>query len=80
MRPCPLLLVPASESDACRCFWLAGGKTGLKIRGHRSFQLGLIILDDESIIAATIDDFLAQLALAKHGVAGDQPAFEDDGF
>ena len=40
----------------------------------------MVVLDDEQIIAAAIDDLSAQLALAKHGIAGDQPAFQDDGF
>jgi len=37
---------------------------------HAAFVFG-----DEQIIAAAVDDLRAQLALAKHGVAGDQPAF-----
>lgn len=74
-RPCPLEIVRASHSDACRCFSVAGGKTGLKIRCRSGLQLGLIVFDDEQVIAAAIDNLLAQLALAKHGVARDQPAF-----
>jgi len=72
--------VRASDSDACRRFSVAGGKTGLKIRCRSGLQFGLIVLDDEQIIAAAIDDLLTQLALAKHGVARDHPAFQDDGL
>ena len=74
VRPCPLETVCDSDSDARRRFSVAGGKTGLKIRGHSGFQLRLIVLDDEQIVAAIIDNFFAQLALAKHRVAGNQPA------
>ena len=52
-----------------------GGKTGLKIRCRSGLQLGLIVFDDEQVVAAAIDNLLTQLALAKHGVARDQPAF-----
>jgi len=59
VRPCPFDAVRASDSDARRCFSVAGGKTGLKIRFHSGFQFGLIVFDDEQIIAAAIDDLLA---------------------
>ena len=59
VRPCPFDAVRASDSDARRWFSVAGGKSGLKIRGNCGFQLGLIVLDDEQIVAAAIDDLLA---------------------
>jgi hypothetical protein len=74
VRPCPLESVCVSDSDARRRLSVAGGKAGLKIRDHGSFQLRLIVLDDEQVVAAAIDNFFAQLALAKHRVAGNQPA------
>ena len=74
-RPCPVETVRASDNDARRCFSVAGGKTGLKIRCRSGLQLGLIVFDDEQVVAAAIDNLLTQLALAKHGVARDQPAF-----
>ena len=56
LRPCPFDEVRTSDSDACRCFSVAGGKTGPKFRFHGGFQLGLIVFDDEQIVAAAIDD------------------------
>lgn len=51
---------------------MAVGKNGLKIHFYSGLWFGLIVFDDEQIIAAAIDDLLTQLALTEHGVC-DQP-------
>jgi len=80
MRPWPLVIVRASESDSRRCRSVAGGKSGPEFGLDRGFEFWLIVFDDQQVIPLVLDNLLAQVALAKHRVARDQPPFEHDGF
>ena len=37
-------------------------------------QLGLVVLDDQQVVAARLHDLLAELALTEQGVAGEHPS------
>ena len=40
----------------------------------------MVVFDEHQVIAPRIDHLLAEIALAEHGIAGDQTPFEDQTF
>lgn len=50
---------------------LVGGKSCPKIGSDGLAEAGLIVLHDEEIVPLPFDDFLADITLTKHGIAGD---------
>jgi hypothetical protein len=57
-----------------------GGKSGPKICRDGFFQARLVVFDHEEVVAAIIENLLAQVTLAEDGVAGDQASLQDDCF
>lgn len=83
IRPCPLSTRLATCPGGGGGTWPVGGKSRgtaprLLLEGQPGLdvgdQAGLIILGEQDVVPALVDDLGAQVALAEHGVAGDDTA------
>src|SRR5262245_66458134 len=84
-RPCPLSVVLATRPGAGAGAWPSGGKGGGHRPGRRlvaeagrhvRLQAGLVLLDQEQVVAPPLDDLRAEVALAEQGVADDDAALD----
>ena len=83
MRPCPLSIVVATCPAGGAVGRSSRGKSGCsplclllgsEPRTYVSRQRRLVVLDREEVVAAALDDLRANVALAKHRVAGEDLA------
>ena len=72
----PITLFAARFGLRERLLLLVGGKTPARTPGDRRAECRLVIFDYKEVIAASLCNLLANLALAEHGVAGDNSAFQ----
>jgi hypothetical protein len=85
MRPCPLSVLWAVRSRGGSGGRPSGGKSGgyracrrREAEGRRDVgpQAGLVVLDEEQVIALLGDDGRADIALTEQGVPGDDAALD----
>src|SRR5947209_4883745 len=75
-RPCSLPTVSVRSRCATRWRSFAGGKSRLKFSGNGFFERGLIVFEGEEVMSALVKDLVANLTLAEHCIAGDDPSLE----
>src|SRR5271166_7085865 len=73
-RPCSLPTVSVRSRCATRWRSFVGGKSRLKFGGNGLFERGLIVFEGEEVMSALVENLLANLTLAEHRVAGDDPS------
>src|SRR5271156_7198721 len=80
-RPCPLSMVVTVSMALSQIRCCRGGKSPLCGRGEGHLDVvekrRLILFDEHQVVAPRIDHLLTEIALAEHGVTGDQSPFEN---